>query len=94
MSDTPQADKARAALNGMDRESPEIYQNPEAFHLARKALGMTQTEFAAALGLAEYNSIRRYETEKRSISGPLARLVWFLMKYGVPESFRKEAPNE
>lgn len=68
--------------------SKDYYQNPEAFKAARIKLGLSQTSFAQILGLTDnHGSIMRYEKGKRTISGPLARLVWLLVKHGIPPAF-------
>jgi transcriptional regulator with XRE-family HTH domain len=43
----------------------------------RKQLGMTQIEFARALGIGE-RTMRRYELDERAVPEPVARLVAIL----------------
>lgn len=52
----------------------------EQFKAARLALGLTQEEMAAALGLAHYQSVLRFENGKRVVSKAKAKLVEAMLK--------------
>lgn len=67
---------------------PQDYQRPEVFRAAREAHELSQTNWAIVLGRGHYSSIARYESGAHPIELPLARLVWFIMKYGIPKEFK------
>lgn len=73
-------------------DNPEAYKDPGTFKEARKSCKLSQLEWSHVLGLDndDSRSVRRYETGERPISGPLARLVWFLMKHGIPKIFKQD----
>jgi DNA-binding transcriptional regulator YiaG len=48
---------------------------PAEFKQARKALSLSQSEMAIALGLKTARAIRHYESGDRVISGPIEKLV-------------------
>lgn len=62
---------------------------PAEIKSARQRLGLTQRQFAEALGLRGGNarSYRRYEQGDRDIPGPVARLVTIYLDHGIPSSF-------
>lgn len=52
---------------------------PVQFKDARKALGLSQTAMAEALGLKTSRAIRQFESGDREVSGPVAKLVDMLL---------------
>ena len=53
---------------------------PAQFKSARKALGLSQSDMAEALGLKTSRAIRQYEAGDRAVSGPITMLVGILME--------------
>jgi DNA-binding transcriptional regulator YiaG len=56
---------------------------------ARLQLGMTQPQFAAALGLVGEDAprtVRNWETGRRAIGGPAAQCIRYLLKFGPLDS--------
>lgn len=56
----------------------------------RKHLGLSLDKFALELGYngsqdGNRNTIKRFETGRRPISPPVARLAWMLKQHGLPE---------
>jgi DNA-binding transcriptional regulator YiaG len=52
---------------------------------ARRQLGMTQAQMAAALGLVgddAVRTVRRWEAGDRAIGGPAAQCLRYLLKFG------------
>lgn len=71
----------------IDEITPQDLRNRVEFLRARKFMGLSQGQLAKALGLAQRNVVQRYEIGTREISGPIARLVWMFLKYGIPKGF-------
>lgn len=58
---------------------------PEDVKAARLQLGMTQPQFADALGLVgddAVRTVRRWEAGERAIGGPAAQCIRYLLKFG------------
>lgn len=58
----------------------------------REQLNLSRDAFAIELGYegnvnGNRNTIKRFETNERSVSLPVAKLVWMLSQHGLPESW-------
>jgi DNA-binding transcriptional regulator YiaG len=53
--------------------------SPEEFKAARLAFGLSQDEFAKALGVFDRGTVWKWEEGKRAIPGPVAALVEILL---------------
>lgn len=51
---------------------------PAEIREARRALGLTQADLAAALGIAARETVLGWETGKKPITGPAARLLTYM----------------
>jgi DNA-binding XRE family transcriptional regulator len=54
------------------------------FRMARKALGLSQTDMANALRLKDARAVRYYEAGERDISGPIQVAIAYMLKFGLP----------
>lgn len=63
---------------------------PGAFKAARQALGLTQAELAAKLGLSDGRTVRRYEAGETPVPLPTATLltIWAIT---APRARKKKA---
>lgn len=64
---------------------------PEDVKAARVTLGMTQPQFAEALGLVGDDAprtVRNWESGRRTIGGPAAQCIRYLLKFGPLERER------
>lgn len=59
---------------------------PTQFKDARKALGLSQNDMADALGLKTSRAIRQFESGERQVSGPVAKLMDYLLASHNPRS--------
>ena len=59
---------------------------PTQFKDARKALGLSQNAMADALGLKTSRAIRQFESGERAVSGPVAKLMGYLLGSHNPRS--------
>jgi DNA-binding transcriptional regulator YiaG len=58
---------------------------PDAVKAARVQLGMTQDQFAEALGLEgddRTRTVRNWESGRRAIGGPAVQCLRYLLKFG------------
>lgn len=67
---------------------------PSALRTARETLGLTQAEFALALGYRNHDrqglrqQVYEMETGRKAITPQTARLAEMFRRFGVPEEFR------
>ena len=59
---------------------------PADFRNVRKALGLSQNAMAEALGLKTSRAIRQFESGERQVSGPVAKLMDYLLASHNPRS--------
>lgn len=59
---------------------------PNQFKDARKALSLSQNAMADALGLKTSRAIRQFESGERQVSGPVAKLMDYLLASHNPRS--------
>lgn len=60
---------------------------------ARQHLGLSQSELASELGLADSQAVRRWEKGQRSISGPVLVAIEFMLGLREPMSRTMDEPN-
>lgn len=76
---------------------------PAEFKSARKALGLSQTAMAQALGISDDRTVRRWEAGPQDVPGPVAVAVAYMLRdagidlkdFGtdIPLIFRMRAPK-
>jgi DNA-binding transcriptional regulator YiaG len=54
------------------------------FRAARHALGLSAQGMADALGIADGRTIRHWESGAREVTAPVALLMRYFLKYGLP----------
>lgn len=62
-----------------------LIMTPAEFTAARERLGLDARALAAALGIADRNTVYRYENGRRTLPGPVAVLMRYFERYGTPE---------
>lgn len=70
---------------------------PDDVKAARLQLGMTQAQFAAALGLVgdeAPRTVRNWESGRRAIGGPAAQCIRYLLKHGPLPSTETDEPSD
>lgn len=58
---------------------------PSELKAARHRLGLSAQGMADALGIADGRTVRHWESGARPVTRPVALLVRYMLKYGLPD---------